>query len=384
MSTESPNTADEGMTLRAPVAEGDGYYKAKALQWVDLCPHMGAAEKTLLRVLTNLTTSESPTRRLKPVELRQMVYSGPVAVGQAPKVISANGLLRLLRSLAEMGQITAIDGTQLRFSSREPAQLRGISMVIWRYPRHECGCARNAFDALAITKGEAPRFGPTSLDLAAEWPARPSDQAGQEVDPPGYEVDPRGYEVDPRGQEVDPDSQGDQEKQDPPFTPPSSLSSSSSGASATPGTSQAVPGEEEEEPPTAEDTPASGAAADPVAARVREATGADAEEAAALVEILSAETKRSLSGYVRHLAGNGDLTHRLRVLRRQRAAEHGTGASEPEPERVTCGLHDYCVPCLPCRQGIADPEERPDILAELEKRGPETRPDLAALLGAPA
>ena len=121
-----------------------------------------------------------------------------------------------------------------------------------------------------------------------------------------------------------------------------------------------------------------------MAARVREATGADVEEAAALVEILAEETKKSLSGYVRHLAANGDLSHRLRVLRRDRADQQRVQA--PESEQVECHVHrpGHHVPCLPCRQGLADPEERPDILAELHQRGPEVRPDLAALLGADA
>src|SRR5690625_1777515 len=107
------------MTLHAPV-EGDGYYKAKALQWVDLCPHMGAAEARLLRLLTNLTTEESQTRRIAPAELRRMVYSGPVEVDQTPKTVSASGLLRLLRSLAELGQINAPDRSRLRLHQRKP------------------------------------------------------------------------------------------------------------------------------------------------------------------------------------------------------------------------------------------------------------------------
>ncbi|MBB6001346.1 hypothetical protein HNR25_005177 [Streptomonospora salina] len=380
MSTENTNSADEGMTLRAPAAEGDGYYKAKALQWVDLCPHMGTAEKTLLRVLTNLTTKESPTRRLAPAELRQMVYSGPVEVGQAPKVISASGLLRLLRSLAEMGQITATDGSQLRFSSGDSAQLRGISMVIWRYPRHECGCARNAFDALAITKGELPYFGPASSNLAAQWPARPADQPGQEVNQPGQEVNQPGQEVNQPGQEVNPDSQSDQEKQDPPSSFSSSFSSSSSGAGVTPGTPQVDPKEEEEESPNGRNSGAD-TASDPVVDTIRSTTGADAAEADAVIDRLRERARKrgaEIGSIARYVAGfdKRDLTGHLQAVRRERATQSPTGAYGG----AACALHDESAPCRACRVDYTT-GQRDHLRTELDRVGAGARPDLAELLG---
>ena len=53
-------------------AEGDGYYQSKLRQWVSLCPHMGPSERTVLDILTSLTTNVSNRRKLSLDELRQV------------------------------------------------------------------------------------------------------------------------------------------------------------------------------------------------------------------------------------------------------------------------------------------------------------------------
>ena len=137
---------------------------ARCLEWVSLCPHMGSAQKTLLQVLTCLTTETDPVCTIAPADLRTMIYASPVGIGQRPKTISASGLLRLLRALATLQQITRPAGTPLTFSSHANAQLRAIPIRVWRYPRHGCGCPWTADDALAIAQGRPPRFAPAASE----------------------------------------------------------------------------------------------------------------------------------------------------------------------------------------------------------------------------
>ncbi|SHK92872.1 hypothetical protein SAMN05421803_14328, partial [Nocardiopsis flavescens] len=189
----------EEYALQAAV-EGNGYHKSKGLQWLDLCPHLGTSEKTLLRVLLSLTRHENPRRKISPERLRHLVYSGPVALGEEPKCASVSGLRRMLRALAALGQITTPEDRPLTFSSGKSAQSRAVTMQIWRYPRHECG-SRNAYDALArIDKDEKnpPRYPLAGPDMAPRWqhlptPApnedTPSDQPGQKDDQPGQKDD---------------------------------------------------------------------------------------------------------------------------------------------------------------------------------------------------
>lgn len=107
-------------------------------QWVALCPHMGTAEKTLLQVLFSLGTETEPVCVIAPAELRKVLYSGPVDIHQLPKTISPSGLMRLLRNLAALEQITRPEGTPLTFSSRESTQERSVPMHVHRAPQHEC------------------------------------------------------------------------------------------------------------------------------------------------------------------------------------------------------------------------------------------------------
>src|SRR5699024_11698594 len=57
--------------------EGSGYHKSKSLQWLDLCPHLGASEKTLLRVLLSLSYLANHRRNTSPEEMLFLSFSVP-------------------------------------------------------------------------------------------------------------------------------------------------------------------------------------------------------------------------------------------------------------------------------------------------------------------
>src|SRR5690625_3614473 len=353
---------------------------------------MGNPEKSLLRTLTNLTTKRSRSRRLRPDELRQMVYTGPVKVGEEPKLISHSGLLRLLRNLASIGQITDRDGGMLRFSSWESARSRAITMTVWRYPRHECGCQRNVFDALDVIRGEAPKWKPASVDESAlhrpteaDRKAVPESLPGQEVNLPGQEVNLPGQEVNLPGQEVNLNSQGDQRKPAPPLSLPCSLpsSSSSSGGSTTSPTPEAPGEEEEENSPTAKKTPD---AAETVMAR----TDATAEEAEAVVDAIETEADErhtrlgapkvgQIDAYVAGFADR-DLRRHLKAVRAQRAPQARTGTPVPRT-RTVCALHGIQGACPACRTelnlGGAMTQAVIDMYTNLGPDRDKLRPDLA-------
>lgn len=126
--------------------------QARIPQWVALCPHMGAADKALLQVLFTLTTETEPVCVVAPADLRTVIYSSPVDIGQAPKLISSSGLVRLLRNLSALQQITRPEGTALTFSSREAAHQRSIPIHVQRYPQHECEVDRST---LPFTRARA-------------------------------------------------------------------------------------------------------------------------------------------------------------------------------------------------------------------------------------
>jgi len=225
----------EEYALQAAV-EGSGYHKSKGLQWLDLCPHLGTSEKTLLRVLLSLTRQDNPRRKIAPEELRHLVYSGPVALAEEPKFASISGLRRMLRALATLGQITTPEDTPITFSSGQAAQKRAVTMQIWRYPRHECS-SRNAFDALARVRQDEkapPRYPLAGPDMAPRWhhlptpvatEDTPSDQPGQINDQAGQINDQAGQINDQAGQKDDQHLGGDQEKGAPPSTAPSTVPS---------------------------------------------------------------------------------------------------------------------------------------------------------------
>jgi hypothetical protein len=121
-------------------------------QWVALCPHMGNADKTLLQVLFTLTTETEPVCVIAPADLRTVVYSGPADLGQDPKLISSSGLIRLLRNLSVLQQITRPEGTALTFSSREATHQRSIPIHVQRHPQHECEVDRST---LPFTRARA-------------------------------------------------------------------------------------------------------------------------------------------------------------------------------------------------------------------------------------
>ena len=371
---------DADLDIEAPEAEGNGYFQGKTLQWADLCPHMGNPEKSLLRTLTNLTTKRSRSRRLRPDELRQMVYTGPVKVGEEPKLISHSGLLRLLRNLASIGQITDRDGGMLRFSSWESARSRAITMTVWRYPRHECGCQRNVFDALDVIRGEAPKWKPASVDESALHRPTEADRKAVPESLPGQEVNLP-------GQEVNLNSQGDQRKPAPPlslpYSPPSS-SSSSGGSTTSPAPQDPGDDEEDDDTPTAKKTPD---AAETVMAR----TDATAEEAEAVVDAIETEVDDrhtrlgtpkvgQIDAYVARFGGR-DLRRHLKAVRAQRASQARTGTSRSTAGQKMCIWHSAPTPCQACRidlnAGGPDAEEIVDLYTSLGSDAAQKRPDLA-------
>ncbi|MFE1396255.1 hypothetical protein ACFW3Z_25600 [Nocardiopsis alba] len=365
----------EPMKLHAPRTEGDGYYVGRALQWVDTCPHLNHPERTLLRVLTNLTLEYTQVRKITPAALQKMIYVGAVGLGEAPKTISSSGLLRLLRALASLGQITDPDGNPLTFSSGAKAQLNGVSMSIWRYPRHECGYARNSHDALAIvTEGDGPRFGPSGLDITATWPENTSDQAGSKTNQKDELVQKRtsaGSEANQIGSEANQDTQRDLQQAAPPLFSSVFSSSSSGEEGTTPPPDTSV---EEDETPSAGTTP-SAAASD-----VMRRTGASAEEADAVLDEIEADIDRRgikvgpLRRYV-HGFDKRDLNRLLRQIRAQRASERRAEASEASGPDAMCGEHHEALPCGACKGA-----PRPILVTMLKRFGPTRRPDLEQLL----
>ncbi|WP_152514417.1 hypothetical protein [Nocardiopsis valliformis] len=359
MSTDDTDVPSE-FDLATPPAEGDGYYQAKTRQWVDLCPHMGFSEKILLHVLTGLTTRASNRRKLSLDELLSIVPSTPVALGEEPKFLSPSGLLRILRNLAALGQITADeDGTPIKFSSRDNARSRQVSMTVWRLPRHDCGCHRNFFDALDAVRGEEPAFEPARVDESAV--RRRTKRAGQKSNPR------RGA-----GQHANPLSQGDQQEPAPPITPPSTLSSSSSGGTETSPLSSSS-GEKEEDAPPVRKTPS---VAETVMARV----GATSEEALAVIEAVEDHAERNsieIGSIGRYIAGfdDADLRRHLRKIRAQNAPELRTEESQLVSPDVRCETHHEALPCGGCK-GSA----RPVLVNLLKRYGPGRRPDLKELV----
>ncbi|MFD3685426.1 helix-turn-helix domain-containing protein [Nocardiopsis sp. NPDC058631] len=112
---------------------------------------------------------------------------------------------------------------------------------------------------------------------------------------------------------------------------------------------------------------------------VVEATDATREEAAALVEILRPEAKKSLGGLIRRMAQKGDLDHRLWLLRRQSAPQARTGGSG---RAARCALHvPSPVPCGSCRADLAVVGDTAQAVIDLyTSLGPDAatlRPDLA-------
>lgn len=375
MTTDRTDGTDEFDLAEAP-AEGHGYYQAKTKQWIDLCPHLGPSDRTVLRILTDLTTHASNRRKVSLYELRTFVTTNPVALGEEPKLISESGLLRILRNLAALGQITADeDGTPLKFSSRKNAQTRPISMTIWRLPRHECGCHRNVFDALAAARGEEPRFEPARMDESAV--RRRPKRAGQKSNPrrgAGQISNPGGQIPNSGGQKSNPHSQADQQEPDPPFTPSFTPSSSSAGAGVTP--SPRVPADEDEETSSANIRSRKPRAVDLVC----EMTDATQDEAAAVLERVKAEAARDgvrirvLRRYVASFEAE-DLAPHLAAIRAQRASEARTEANQSSGADTRCHTHHEVMPCQACRFA-----PKPVLVGLLKQYGSARRPDIARRL----
>lgn len=108
-------------------------------------------------------------------------------------------------------------------------------------------------------------------------------------------------------------------------------------------------------------------------------TDATEDEAQKLVEMLRSEATKSLGGFIRRLADNGDLDHRLWLLRRQGAPQARVGGTS----KTRCTVHvGNSVPCGPCRVGLhlggEDAEPVLAMYAALGENAAELRPDLAA------
>lgn len=129
--------------------------------------------------------------------------------------------------------------------------------------------------------------------------------------------------------------------------------------------------QEEEESPSASKTPRGDRPVDLITA----STDANEEEALELVEILRPEAKKSLGGFIRHLAINGDLTHRLWLLRRERAPQARSGAIGASGVDRTCRKHHVPLDCPVCAVlPLAT------VRTLLKEYGPDRRPDLARRL----
>ena len=209
MSTTS--NRDVAMTVHA-AREGDGYWRGKGGQWSLLCPHMSSTAKVGLGILCSLTGQTHPVRVLTAAQFAGLLSKGPVMPGEAPKGMSTGGAIRVLRELADLGQITRPDGSRLTISSRPTAEL---SICIWTRPRHDCGCARNVHDALNVMAGEDPWFPPAGAGENSDH----ASKSGQNSHQSGENSD----------------QSGQNSAKTPPLTcddaPPSSLSSSSSSLS---------------------------------------------------------------------------------------------------------------------------------------------------------
>lgn len=180
----SSSDRDVPMSVRA-AREGDGYWKSKGEQWQLLCPHMSSTAKIALGVLCSLTGQTHPVRKLTAAELAGLLSKGPVAPGETPKSMSTGGAIRVLRELADLGQITRPDGDRLTISSRPTAEL---SICVWKRPRHDCGCARNVHDALYELRGEELWFPSAGAgENSDQTPKRGenSDQSGENSDQSG-------------------------------------------------------------------------------------------------------------------------------------------------------------------------------------------------------
>lgn len=176
-----------------PALEGDGYWKSKGRQWLLLCPHMSTTAKVGHSILCSLVSERTVIRRFTVAEFAALLTKGAVEVGAEPKTLSVSGAIAVLRDLARLGQITRPDGSPVTFSSRGDV---AISVRIWSYPQHECGCYRNVHDALAELRGDGAHF-----PLAGA--GQNSDQAVDNSAPdpaPGQNSDHRGQNSNQSGQ----------------------------------------------------------------------------------------------------------------------------------------------------------------------------------------
>lgn len=354
MSTD-PNEAPEVEINPAP-AEGDGYYQSKLRQWVSLCPHMGPSERTVLDILTSLTTNVSNRRKLSLDELRQMVFTNPVALGEEPTPISSSGLLRLLRKLAQLGQITADEaGTEIKFSSRKNAQHRPISMTIWRLPRHECGGSRNVFDALDVVRGEEPRFdqaraeqrGPRKRPGGPGRKSNPGQSPGSESNPWGQQSNPPSQQSNPGGSESNPDARGDQQGQGSPITPsitPPDTPSSSSAEVADVTRQATPPTPKKKTKPLSKDQEREQAKA-LIAQRLPDSTEQEREAIIGLVYAEAAAKGRKIGFIATYIGGRPDalLEQDLAQVRGHQPPVPRSGGYQPYRNPVDQSVYDEAL-----------------------------------------
>lgn len=130
--------------------QGDGYKASGALQWTQLCPHMSHGARNMFAFLSSILHEGNPVRVFTLEELAEVLPSTPVAVDETPKGLSLGTVRRQLTELSELGQITGRDGEKLSISRVGTVKMR---IQVWRYPRHQCGCPRNGYDAIDMAAG---------------------------------------------------------------------------------------------------------------------------------------------------------------------------------------------------------------------------------------
>ena len=383
------STEHSEVELNPAPAEGDGYYQSKHRQWVSLCPHMGPSERTVLDILTSLTTQVSNRRKLSLDELRQMVFTTPVALGEEPTPISPSGLLRLLRKLAHLGQITADeDGTEMKFSSRKNAQHRPITMTIWRLPRHECGGSRNVFDALAVVRGEEPRFeqarseqrGARKSPGGAGRKSDPGQSPGSESNPWGQQSNPPSQQSNPWGSESNPDTQGYQQGQRPPSTPP--ITPTNTLSSSPTEVEDVTHDVATQEPPKKRKMMSKDQEREQaktlIAQKLPDTTNTERDQIIDLVYAEAAQRGRKIEFITSYIGGrpNSLLEQDLAQVRRHSSAP---------PTSDLCSEHDLSLTsgkCASC-EGDMNAGDHEVVRRVLERDGAAARPDLARRLGVP-
>ncbi|MER6610208.1 hypothetical protein ABT282_30940 [Streptomyces sp. NPDC000927] len=169
MTDINPHT-DVPISLEA-AREGDGYHASGGRQWSQLCHHMSSGEKDVLGILASLIneTRGWNSRKLTLKHIAACLPAGKSPIGAPRKFTSTSTVRHLLKGLAEIGQITAPDGSPLRVTSKEDVPM---TILVHTYPRHDCEARRNYRDTVAVLDGEDPWWGLTEVEGTGVPPKR--------------------------------------------------------------------------------------------------------------------------------------------------------------------------------------------------------------------